>query len=272
MVNAGDSIEVRTTKRQFVPAEFDLLDDWCPFLERKQKGTTLIYLQLQRGINRQDGHPDEGKTWFSVSRLMDKINASRPTVHKCLDVLREEHFITIENRRAEGKSNLYTVHEVPPFSYSQPRKKPIKETGEEKEKEVFAVGTDFMMEQYKEKARATLEELSQKADWNSKDLFLFFTQAYVLFFGVRSRDKINGKDMRLLKTMIEEYGWEVVRDVIKFSIENWERLEYMNGYPTIQAIFGFRETLIPEMKRGRLKAAARGQFSSRQGGKEVVGW
>lgn len=263
----ADKLFLYTRKESFVPAEFSLLVHWSPILELEKKGTVLVYLQLQTGIV-----DEEGKSKISVSTIAKRCNLSNPTVYECIAVLEERAFV--QKYTESGKKNAYMILELPvaPTESKTQTKETTIPTVEKTEADVaiFSVGMGGHNKRLVDDALAAIAKLYKKDIWNAKDMGTFYRMYYVVAFdGMKPQDKIIMKELGMLKRMIEEYGWEVIQHAIMYALDNWKQMDYVNGYPSITAIYGFRQTIIPESRMGSNKKAARGQHTS--SGKTGVG-
>lgn len=106
-------VHIKVTKEQFVPAEFSLLQTWAPILEREASKSTLVYLQLQTGINRDEDNENYGYSWISREEIMKRCKISKDHFSKCMKVL-TKHGLVVAKRRGQGKTNLYTIPDLPP--------------------------------------------------------------------------------------------------------------------------------------------------------------
>lgn len=269
-MSSEESIIVRSKKMQFVAAEYELLKEWCPVLEEYCKGTTLVYLQLQTGINREESNPRFGKSWLSVATVAGRCNLTAPTVHKILSFLEEVGFLTKESGAVAGESNTYEILPLPSFSESRKSFKKVEDLVQEARAvktpkldngEVFG---SSLSDKFLDRAKEDLELLEEKAkekDWNCNDIIKFFKATYCINYeGVRYKDVTTSIDRAQMKRMIDEYSWETVRDSIAYAIKNWTSLG--KGYPTIRGVYALRERIVPEAQNGVNKGVHKGQHRS----------
>jgi hypothetical protein len=272
-----EGIFVKSLKSQFVPAEYELLLNWSKVLENEQKGSVLVYLQLQVGVNREEGNVNEGKSWLSIKTISERCAMGRATVWRCLKILEKYKFILKEDRRDEGKSNLYTIFDLPIFknAIEEEEKKEVKNIKDIEvlydDKNIFSNGTEILSAQRVKDAAEVISKYDYKSKMVAKDIFSYFKNVYYLQYQLKYRDKLNGKDLKLLKMLNDEYGIDILRNAIKFSIENWGSFDFVNGYPSIAAFFGFRDTLIPLSQKGFLQTKG-GQYKKSDESKEIVAW
>lgn len=274
---SDELLVVKSKKVQFVQAEFELLKDWAKILEGFCKGTTLVYLQLQTGINRDETNPRFGKSWLSVANIAERCNLSPPTVHKILGFLEENEFLSRSSGAEVGKNNVYEIFPLP--SYSEKKKHFLKEIEKAEEsrkvsrpvmEEIFGGGKD-LKDSFIRRASDDMEILAEKKEWHCNDMIKYFKAEYCLFFkGVRSKDTSTAVERSMLKRMIDEYSWETTRDAIKFGIEHWS--QFGKDYPTIKGIFTYRESIVPEALNGSNKGVGRGQHKNSNKGKGAVSW
>ncbi len=62
-----------------------------------------------------------------------------------------------------------------------------------------------------------------------------------LNYKVSNIEKVN------LKRLLIEFGLTDLLKVINYYINNYENISYIKGYPSINAMMGFRRTLFPEV-------------------------
>lgn len=287
-------LKVITSKEGFVLIEAGLLRDWLPFLDKKATKVLYVYALLQLYTNRVSDNKLYGKSWLSIRRLGDLCNMSAPSVYNCLDVLEEFSFITREKR--EGRSTLYTVLVLPEFQEekvvgkvedgelldgirsvmekkvaskkgSTPSMARVNKLKQEDKENAFSLGTGTYTKEARNKSLKWLREFDAKLKLSAPDLVKYFTNYYMVQYeGMRPKvdrtikNNKPGKNARLMAQAVEEFGSSRVKRMIQFAIDNWGKLDYVNGYPSISSIYGFRESLIPESEAGQLKNK-RGQYS-----------
>jgi hypothetical protein len=79
-----------------------------------------------------------------------------------------------------------------------------------------------------------------------------FEEEYVKKFGVSPRNRWTRVDWNKMKNAIKKYGREVIIDVIRYIIRNWDRLKIewrMSGGPTIGVISVMGERVLPYVKK-----------------------
>lgn len=264
---------VRSEKPQFVMAEFELLKYWSPVLEGKQKGSTLVYLQLQVGVNRQESNINIGKSWLTIKDVAERCSMSYPTVLKCIDILEEYQFVTRESRAEEGRSNLYTILDLPRAHIKVPKIEPETQEEDIKEEIIFSNGTDIIASKYNEQAQYDIEIIEAKEEGNCNDLLKYFRAVYYTVYGIKTKSVDTMRDRKNFKNMIDEYGWDRSRIAIKYAITNWNDMGVtLDGYPSVTAVYGYRETIVPESINGKNKFSARGQHKHTGEYKGVVSW
>lgn len=59
--------------------------------------------------------------------------------------------------------------------------------------------------------------------------------------------KLSIVEKSILKKLIIEFGLTNVNKVIEYYVNNYEHISYIKGYPSINAMMGFRRTLFPEV-------------------------
>ena len=279
-MSSEESIIVRSKKTQFVAAEYELLKEWCPVLEEHCKGTTLVYLQLQTGINRDETNPRFGKSWLSVATVAERCNLSAPTVHKILSFLEEVGFLTKESGAITGESNQYEILPLPSFAETRKAFKKVEDLVQEARAvktpkmdngEVFGAS---ISDKFLDRAKEDLELLETKAkdrDWNCNDVIKFFKATYCIHNdGVRYKDVTTSIDRAQMKRMIEEYSWETTRDAVAYAIKNWTSIG--KGYPTLRGIYAFRERIVPESQNGVNKGVHKGQHRSSHARDKASSW
>lgn len=283
-------LKVLTEKESFVAVEASYIRQWMAFLNKKAKNILGVYVTLQLYTNRQEGNVNYGKSWLSIKRLGNICDMSPPSVHKCLQVLEQYDFIRKENR--DGTSNLYTVLALPVFNVEKVEVKVedselldnIRDVMEKKsntslaavntamkgqEEDVFSTGISSWNKLQRKKALTIIGEIDKKLKLSIVDLTKYFKHFYIVHYDglqpKKDRTSVNGKpgaDAKKMRLMVDEYGTTRVKKMIKFTIENWDSFEYVNGYPNIAALYGYRETFIPESEAGQLKNK-RGQYSGK---------
>lgn len=72
--------------------------------------------------------------------------------------------------------------------------------------------------------------------------------------------KINVKEKTSIKRLHASYGYDTVRSVMIYYLENYKDILYIKGYPSIAALEGFRKTLFPEFINGARVDVKKGQF------------
>jgi len=293
MVERGRVIEIENTKDRIIPAEESLLLDWSPILEKEAKGCVLLYLQLQR-VAYDSGSGRKAKVGMRTLSMLCANTA--PTLNRCLKVLEKYEFISTERGNNSGVSNIYSINPLPQArtvsikryedikevqqilninpneEYSEkPMKTSIKIQFNENYGKVFNDKTVSRL--LEEKAQGVIDELFKKDIWNCNEMLSYYKNYYsIAMKGLRTKEKFTNRERGEIKNWIEEYSWEIVQKTIKFTLDNWETLGYFTGYPSINALYGYRETLVPEMQRGFKKANKRGQHLSSGEKKEVGQW
>ena len=107
-----EKIYVESKKEQFVPAEFSLLLNWGPILEKEKPGTGWLYLLLQTYINRVPGNANYGKAFPSIPKICEKLSCSSPTVYARIKILEKYGFVKRMKIR-NGSNNKYLILPVP---------------------------------------------------------------------------------------------------------------------------------------------------------------
>jgi hypothetical protein len=261
-------IKVVNWKEGIIPVEFSLVREWSETLESKLNGCCWVYVQLQSGVNREEGNDKQGRSWISVAVIAKRCGLSTRQIFKILNILEEYKFIRRTSGKQKGVSNEYEILSLPGVPVRSRKKKEIedieiKDVSPAKPESVFETGTDKLKEMYLEKARIILEELAAKDEWNASDVIKFYKQYYVICYGFKSSEYVTAKEGNLIRLLIEGYGLQETIDVIKHALENWSKIEYLNGYPSIAAIYGFKDSLFAEYKGGKLKT--KGQYQSKKG-------
>jgi len=287
-------LKVVSEKESFVPVEASYIRDWMAFLNKKSRNITAVYVTLQLFTNRQQENVNYGKTWLSIKRLSSICDMSPPSVHKALQVLEQYNFIRKEKR--EGTSNLYTVLSLPDFNEIDEAvdevadvalldnirnvmedkgaikkingKSNLSDVNQAKDEDenVFSSFTNAM----RKKALAVIGELDGKLKLTSPDLIKYFNNYYMVHYeGLRPKSDVRKKELKLVKLMIDEYGSDRIKSLIIYSVENWQSIDYANGYPNVSSVYSLRESLIPEMEAGKLKNK-RGQYAGAE--KEPGQW
>lgn len=255
----NEKVYVSTIKEQFVPAEYSLLVDWAPVLEKAVKGATLIYLQLQTAVDRWKKSDKFGKSNISMRSLCERCNITRPTLGKILDVLEANKFVIKDSGKTKGEVNSYTILELPVF----------KEIVVEIPK-INYVEADVFSDGLKGKSEDKIKSLGEKdlARWNCNDLLAFFKEYYYIVFNEKYSNRFTVKERVDFKRLIEEYGPEKAKKTVEYAVRQWQELSYLNGYPSPCVIYGFRKSLVPEANRGVI--SNRGQYTGVE--KEVGIW
>lgn len=260
-----------------MPAEFELLLGWQPILEAEVKGTTCLYLTLQTFVNRQPGHPKQGKAWPGISRLSQITHLSKTTVWRAQAVLVKHGFISVESGKATGVTNSVTINELPALSDVCLSAIPV--PAEEKVGDasappvnVFGDGLQDIQDIRRDQLEGMLRSLPEdEASWNTNDLIKYFRTVYELKYKVRPGGAVTGKERKHVKDLIDGFSSTQVRMAMDYAVENWANLSYVEGYPSIAALYGFRNTIFPEAEAGKLTANRRGQFAGVSKG-DVVSW
>lgn len=250
-------IEFINTKEQFIQAEYSLLREWSPYLEKRLKGLTLLYLQIQTGVNREKGNNDYMKSFLSISTLMERCNLSRPTVVKMISILEELGFIIKESGKGKGKNNRYIIQNLPeynPFLMDKILGNEKKNQNVKVDHEIFSWGISDRQKFKIEKAKRAISKLEgMKRKWNCNDIIKFYKESFCIAFnGLRTTEIFTNRHKANMKMMLGEYGQERVKKAIKFCLDNWIKIPYINDEVTLLKIFGYRESLVPESEAGKL--------------------
>lgn len=64
---------------------------------------------------------------------------------------------------------------------------------------------------------------------------------------------IGNKEVKHLKDMLKEFDLETIKKTMTYFVDNYESLDYFEGFPSLSALYGFRRTLVPETLFGRKK-------------------
>lgn len=59
--------------------------------------------------------------------------------------------------------------------------------------------------------------------------------------------RVCNPEKAMLKRLIKEFDLTDTLKVIEYYINNYENISYIKGYPSINAMYGFRRTLFPEV-------------------------
>lgn len=99
-------------------------------------------------------------------------------------------------------------------------------------------------------------------------LYDFWSKLYREKFGRSYPDSV--KDRTLLKKLLRTYSPDDIRAVISEYITNHRRFTYIQGYPSIGAMSGFKTRLFPDVLFGGLTPI--GQSSDRSSRTEEEAW
>jgi len=245
-------------KADYFSVKYSLFNEWSKYLEFKQRGTTLYYLQL------------ETKDSLSQKILCERCNITPSIAEKIEALLIKLKFIDIKKGR-DAINELYwkeyTILVLPEF--------PERLAKAHLRKEVISIDGKTFDEIIVKKPKEQIEKLLHKKteeSWGCNDVLEFYKQSYKIVFGDYSKGKFTMADRANMKQMLEEYGGKKVKKTIEYALKNWKDLEYVGGYPSIRAIFGFRETLVPEATLGKLKKGGGRQYSGHTKDKGVNEW
>ena len=249
-------ITVHSSKEKMVVVESRFFTEWSPRLEEAARGASLVYLQL----NVREGD-------FSLSDLGKMVGvSSRTTVLKILGALEEEGLISkiVE----PGSESSYTITPLPgsvrgedsnevnevtrePVDVLVRKKKALKPQREE----IFSDSpvSEMLRKTYEDQ----VEDLEMKTSGHANDMVRYFFAVYYLKNTEKYKEKVTGRERKNLKDLIEEFGWVRARRAVRYAIENWDNLDYVDGYPSIAAVYGFRTTIVPESTLGKVKKGGR---------------
>lgn len=90
-----------------------------------------------------------------------------------------------------------------------------------------------------------------------KDIENLWKKEYRKKWGNIKTPKWTVEQKSIAKKLVNMYGGSLVSAVISYVILNWDELVdrfRLNGYPSIKMVFGFRETLFPEVERGKIES------------------
>lgn len=257
-------VVIKTLKGMFVPVEFELLDEWSELLENECKGTCWWYVNLQRFINRSDKNKLQGKAFPSMAELNKRCNVSIATGHKIKDILVKHNFIQYEQRNNGSRSNVYTILPIPKFVEDSGTKQDIIPVQTDVFfKPVGGVELDLRMDQ-KDKAKELINELLKKKpieSFNSNDMIRFYKLHYKSVFGIPDVTATTGRERGSMKRFIDEEGARKVYDMIVYALDNWSTIPYLVkvGYPSVNILYGYKNSLLPESQVGKIKRIHRGQ-------------
>jgi hypothetical protein len=274
-------IKIFNKKEKFVMVEFSYLDEWMGFLEKKQKGCTVVYLALQRFTNRDEMNDRYGKSWPSTSEIGIMCGITRPTLNAILAVLCEFNLIEMVSHAEEGKANEYEILDLPKF---RTNKRVIAEAQDDRREvqqmlgmkqapeSVFETGTETLKDLYLDKARDTLNELSEKKKWNAHDVVKFYKAYYVIVFGFKITERITGKDAHFARDMIDDFGVQKTINAIQYMLDNWESLDFIKNksYPSFSVLYSYRQSIVPEAEAGPIRKGA--QYKSSGDQQVGFGW
>lgn len=251
-------IRVYNRKERLVPVEESFLLRWSPYLEAQKRGATLLYLQLQ---------VREGE--FALKDLGELIGVkSATTVIDILGALIEEKLV--RKITVAGKRSEYEILPLPSFKSDsedadiQPIRRStqeqvspyqddeVVENSESKDgmDDVFVQGGS-VYELFKAQYDAVIADTQKILSGNTNQLIRFFCAKYYLKFREKYKEKTTGRERRNFKDLIDEYGWRRALETVAYAIDNWDNLSYVNGFPSIAAVYGFRSTLAPEAAVGK---------------------
>jgi len=216
----------------------------------------LVRFGLMSIINNYIDRNGDPVVFPSQETLSELLNVSQPTISRMLKNLEHEKLISIRHR-GQGSQNLITVHPVGLESvkelvvdngvmhkFETPSKKAVGYV-DSSIKDILSGNTG---KNHREKHSKLLELKVQviKHDKRSSVTLLdYFIQEYVTKF-TREPSITRGKDLKLLKTMIEQYGYDDCIGIIDFSINEFSMLKsdkHITGNITVGIMYGFREYL-----------------------------
>jgi len=272
--------KIKSNKQQFVAVEFELLKNLQPILEQDERGSTIYYITLQTFINRQEGHAKEGTAFPGIARMSKLTGFSRTKIWRINKVLEKHGLLTIVSGQDKGVSNTYTINELPKnlTPIKQPTQEenlstlndrpliteetPLKNIPKLSFADVFTQGTEIFEKERESKVVEKIDKLLSKdiTKFNTNDALRYYGAKYLLEFKANIWVNFTAKDRKQFKRLIDDYGAKDVIQLIDYAIANWVNLDYVGGYPAPAAIYGFRNTLLPESKLGQLEPSLRGQF------------
>lgn len=272
-----EAIEVKTLKGTFVPVETEFIMEWMGLLEKECKGITAWYIALQKYIHRGDIKGMSDKAFPSHKILAELSGMCLKTSHKAKDVLVKYGFIQYEQRMNGSKSNVYMILPIPKF---------VEDTGVKQDivpvqtdvffKPVEGIELDLRMDQ-KDKAKGLINELLKRKaieTFNTNDMIRFYKLHYKSIFGIPDINAVTGRERGSIKKLIDDEGARKVYDMIVYTLDNWSSIPYLVklGYPSINILYGYKNSLLPESQVGKIKRIHRGQADPDKSWKGVTEW
>lgn len=129
-----------------------------------------------------------------------------------------------------------------------PDEKPYKLS--KKEEEVDEINYDKEQEGNKKKSQYQKYKEKSVEDFHTNDVCFYFRDKYEKHLETKF-GKITNKDRGQIKKLLDEYGVNHVLDAIDHLMKNYR--EYIDGYPSIQVLYGFRKTIFPAVVQGKSK-------------------
>lgn len=129
----------------------------------------------------------------------------------------------------------------------KPKEKPKPKPKKVEEKEVYST------KDVSPKRRTQYDAFKEKEveNYNANDICYYFSDRYSDKIKVQY-SRITNKDRGLAKKLLTDYGAETVVKVIDYLLDNYT--QYINGYPSIAVLYGFRNSLVPSALKGKPKA------------------
>ena len=242
----------------------------------------LVRFGLMSILNNHVESTGEPIVYPSQETLSKLLRVSQPTVSRGLEKLKQVRLISI-HRRGLGISNLITVHAVKQrektikvqqsveesipsqadtsFEKMGNRRKQKAQTAptESHSVEEILSGNTGKVPKEKKKKLSTSEirealnraeggpqEETPKDRRNSLTLLSFFTSEVKRTLTVDPL-VVRGKDLRLLKLLIDHYGYDRASELVEYAVTYWQQFKgafHLSGdSPTIGLIWGYKSHL-----------------------------
>lgn len=142
--------------------------------------------------------------------------------------------------------------------------KGIKSINGAKEKSKESKERKIQRKKYKKTKEKMLKDIENQSDYANKHIkkkadSTILEEEWFIVFANKWPDIIPSKwgvvEKKLVNGLIKNYGFNLVLDVIKYVVNNWEDIitRYkLNGYPNIKLISGFKDAFFPEVQGGRI--------------------
>ncbi len=237
-----------------------MLEEWSETLETECKGSVLLYLQLQTGINRDPSNQNNGKSWLSRERLCKRCAISAPTFSKAIKVLENYKFISVD-RRGVMRNNIYTILDLPdlPSLLSTTKSIVTDSTPIEEVQTVKLIEGAFsgsagtaVKDAIFNRSANKVTDLLVKDKWTASDVAKYFAERYLQKYTVQYKVNFTGIDLGKLKNLLNEYDKNAIIDAIDYAVNSWESMGYTGGgYPTIAGFYAKRSLIFPEAALGK---------------------